>query len=271
MENEDGTLNLEAPTVDNPQGVTVVKSFLRHNAWRAGRKAGSKSSRINKSDNEGGKIAVKADSRLSVPERDDPAYKKFSEMVGGKEGLLELASWSENPKAKKLCEVLDSDKYKNYGIKALARRCGMTLPELCNLFREKHFLETFITFFQGVPEIAKGAVEDASPSTDMCPVCSGFKTIKRGEEEVLCPKCEGTGKIRLRGDKEARRDVFKAVGLLKDSPAVINQQIGNVTVEGLDNFEELMKTAAKTAKKVDHGTEQEIQEAEIIEEDQDRD
>ena len=269
MENDTNnkSLDLTAPTVDNPQGVTVVKTFLRHNAWRAGRKPGSKNSKVNKGDNVGGQVAVKADSRLDVPERDDPAYKKFAEMVGGKEGLLELASWSENPKAKKLCEVLDSDKYKNYGIKALARRCGMTLPELCNLFREKHFLETFITFFQGVPGIVKGAVEDASPSLDMCPVCSGFGNLKRGEQEVICPKCEGVGKIRLRGDKEARRDVFKAVGLLKDTPAVINQQIGNVTVEGLDNFEELMKTAAKTARKVDNGTEQEIQEAEVIEED----
>lgn len=262
---DDDKLDTSAPTVDNPQGLTVVKSFLRPNAWHAGRKPGSKNSKVNRGDNEGGALSVKADSRLASPERDDPAYKKFSEMVGGKEGLLELASWSENPKAKKLCETLDSDKYKNYGIKALARRCGMTLPELCNLFREKHFLETFITFFQGVPQIAKGAVEDASPSTDMCPVCSGFATIKRGEVEVECPKCEGSGRIRLRGDKEARRDVFKAVGLLKDVPSVINQQIGNVTVEGLDNFEELMKTAAKTAKRVDNGKEEEAQEAEIIE------
>lgn len=244
---------------------TFVAGYYKPGAWKAGRKPGGKNSKVNKSDNQGGMRAIKADSMLMVPQRDDPAYEKFSDMVGGKEGLLELASWSENPKAQKLCEALSSGKYQNYGIKALSRRCGMTLPELCNLFREKHFMEVFITFFQGVPMIAKGAVEDASPSTDLCPTCTGFRTIKRGNEEVECPRCQGTGQIRVRGDKEARRDVFKAVGILKDSPTILNNQIGNVTVEGVDNFEDLMRVAAKTAKKVDNEQEdEEIPEAEII-------
>jgi len=258
---EDNNNNI--PPEDNA-GVTIVRAYARPNAWKAGRKPGSKNSKVNAGDNYGGSLAIKADDRLMTPERDDPAYTKFSELVGGKEGLKELASWSENQKAKKLFEMLDSGKYQHYGIKALARRAGMTLPELCNLFREKHFLETFITFFQGVPKIAQGAVEDASPSQDTCPTCTGFKTIKRGNEEVPCPKCKGSGEVRVSGDREARRDVFKAVGLLKDSPSVINQQIGNVTVEGVDNFEELMKVAAKTAKKVDNEQE-EVQNAEIVE------
>lgn len=261
---ENNNNTLDSATTAPDHGVTIVQAYARPNAWRAGRKPGSKNSKVNKGDNYGGQVAVKADRLLMTPERDDPAYTKFSELVGGKAGLLELASWSENPKAKKLVEVMDADKYKNYGIKALARRCGMTLPELCNLFREKHFLETFITFFQGVPKIAQGAVEDASPSQDICPICTGFGTVKRSNEEVECPKCKGTREIRVSGDKEARRDVFKAVGLLKDSPSVINQQIGNVTVEGVDNFEDLMKVAAKTAKKVNNEQE-EVQDAEIIE------
>lgn len=233
------------------------------NAWKAGRKP-SKKSKVNRSDNVGGKILVKADPKYEVAERDDPAYIKFAEIVGGKEGLKELAAWSENPKAQKLFQILDSDKYATYGIKALAKRCGMTLPELCNLFREKHFLETFITFFQGVPGIAKGAVDDASPSTDVCPICTGAGTIKRDGFTVKCPKCKGSGEVRVSGDKEARRDVFKAVGLIKDAPSVINQQIGNVTVEGVDNFEDLMKSAKKTAKKIEVDGQEEVQDAEVV-------
>lgn len=245
---------------------TTPEEPSKPNAWKAGRPP-SKTSKVNRGDNQGGQLAIRADAQLAVPERDDPAYTKFSELVGGKAGLRELASWSENPKAAKLCQVMDGDLYKTYGIKALAKRCGMTLPELCNLFREKHFLETFITFFQGVPGIAKGAVDDATPSTDICPICAGSGHAKRDGYQVKCLKCKGSGEIRVSGDKEARRDVFKAVGLLKDSPQVVNQQIGNVTVEGVDNFEDLMKSAVKTAKKIERNVQevQEVQDAEVIE------
>lgn len=237
---------------------------IRPNAWKAGRKP-AKTSKVNRGDNEGGKNLVKADPQYALAERDDPAYTTFAAIVGGKEGLKELAAWSENPKAQKLFQILDDEKYKTYGIKALAKRCGMTLPELCNLFREKHFLVTYLTFFSGVPKIAQGAVEDASPKEDVCPTCDGAGITKRNGYEVVCPKCNGSGKIRVSGDKEARRDVFKAVGLLKDSPSVVNQQIGNVTVEGVDNFEEVMKRASKTAKVIkDNEQEEEVPEAEIL-------
>lgn len=231
------------------------------NAWKAGRKP-SKTAKVNRGDNEGGALAIRADEKLMVPERDDPAYKKFSEMVGGKEGLKELASWSENPKAQKLISLLDDKKFETYGIKALAKRCGMTLPELCNLFREKHFLEVYLTFFQGVPQIAKGAVDDASPSQDVCPICSGAGTIKRDGYQVKCPKCRGSGEVRISGDKEARRDVFKAVGIIKDSAQIVNQQIGTVNIEGVDDFESLMKKATTSAKKIE--VNEQVQEAEII-------
>src|SRR5438132_614360 len=125
---------------------------VRLNAWKAGRKPNpnSKKKRERYGTDEslvGGKLQLRADPRVDLAERDDHAYKKFAEIVGGKEGLKELAAWSENPKAQKLFSVLDDERYKTYGIKALSKRCGMTLPELCNLFREKHFLEMYLTFF----------------------------------------------------------------------------------------------------------------------------
>lgn len=240
----------------------------RPNAWKAGRKPDPKANKRKRygTDETGGQIAIKSDPGFELAERDDPAYTRFSEIVGGKEGLKELAAWSENPKAQKLFKLIDDGQYKTYGIKALAKRCGMTLPELCNLFREKHFLDMYFTFFKGVPDIAKGAVEDATPSTDVCPMCGGDTTIKKGDSQVPCPKCNATGRIRVAGDKEARRDVFKAVGIIKDSPSVVNQQIGNVTVEGVDDFEALMRAAKSTKVGGNVQVEEEVREAEIVEE-----
>jgi hypothetical protein len=234
--------------MDTPVVAETVTTVSRPNAWKAGRKPDPKGKRSQRkgTDNVGGEVAIRADSKLAVPERDDPAYTEFSAIVGGKEGLRELASWSDNLKAQKLFQLLDDGRYQTYGIKALAKRVGMTLPELCNLFREKYFMVTFLTFFQGVPDIAKGTVQDALPSLDVCPMCRGDKTITRGERVVPCPKCKATGEVRVAGDKEARRDVFKAVGIVKDSPAVVNNQIGNITVEGVDDFESLMKSARST-------------------------
>jgi hypothetical protein len=252
------------------EAVTIVEKKPRPNAWKAGRKPDPKANKRKRTgtDETGGSLAIKSDPGFELAERDDPAYTKFSEIVGGKEGLKELAAWSENPKAQKLFQLIDDGRYKTYGIKALAKRCGMTLPELCNLFREKHFLDMYFTFFGGVADIAKGAVEDAKPTTDVCPMCGGDTFVKRGEIQTPCPKCQGTGRIRVAGDKEARRDVFKAVGVIKDSPAVVNQNIGNVTVEGVDNFEDLMRSAKAIPINKGGGNvevEEEIREAEIIE------
>lgn len=241
------------------------------NAWRAGRKP-SKDSGLAKrqgSDYVGGEVAIKADTMLEVAEANDPAYKRFSEIVGGREGLKELAAWSENPKAQKLFQLIDDGRYKTYGIKALAKRCGMTLPELCNLFREKHFLDMYLTFFASMPNIAKGVVQDAQPSTDVCPMCSGIGVVTRGKSESECPKCKGSGEVRVPGDKEARRDVFKAAGVIKDQPAVINQNVTNLSIEGVGDFEDLMRSVKttpivkveKVAKK-----EPEAYDAEIVEE-----
>lgn len=244
------------------------KRKVSPNAWKAGRKPDPNANKRKRygTDETGGQYAIRADPGLELAERDDPAYIKFSEMVGGKEGLKELAAWSENPKAQKLFQLIDDGRFRTYGIKALAKRCGMTLPELCNLFREKHFLDMYFTFFSGVTEIAKGAVEDARPSTDVCPMCSGDATVKRGDSVKVCPKCSGTGRIRVAGDKEARRDVFKAVGVIKDSPAVVNNQIGAVNIDGIDDFESLMKAAKSTKVGGNVQVEEEVREAEIIEE-----
>jgi hypothetical protein len=234
------------------------------NAWKAGRKKDPNSKKAQRYGTDetllGGKLQLKADAKVAVAERDDPAYTRFSEIVGGKEGLRELAAWSENPKAQKLFQILDDGRFKTYGIKALAKRCGMTLPELCNLFREKHFLEMYFTFFAGVPEIAEGAVHDAKPSTDVCPRCDGEGIISNKEGNKECPKCLGAKRIRVAGDKEARRDVFKAVGVIKESPAVVT----NVTVAGVDNFEDLMRATkiVPVTRRIENV--KEVQEAEVV-------
>jgi hypothetical protein len=248
--------------------IPVKKPRSTTNMWKAGRKIDPNANKRKRTgtDETGGSVAIKADPGLELAERDDPAYTRFAEVVGGKEGLKELAAWSENPKAQKLFQLIDDGRFRTYGIKALAKRCGMTLPELCNLYREKHFLDMYLTFFGGVNDIAKGAVEDAKPSTDLCPMCGGDTFVKKGDIVSPCKKCAATGRIRIAGDKEARRDVFKAVGVIKDSPSVINQQIGNVTVEGVDDFESLMRAAKSTKVGGNVQVEEEVREAEVVEE-----
>lgn len=239
----DPTESLEDPKSSQPDATKPKRNLP--NAWKAGRKPNPNSTRSNQrgSDRHGGKLAIRADPKIDALASDDRAYKKFSELVGGVQGLADIASYSDNPKAAKFLELVDDPRYRTYGIKALAKRCGMTLPELCNLFREKHFIETYLEFFAGVPQIAKGAVQDASPGQDVCPMCSGRK-VRADSKDDPCPKCGGTGFIRVPGDKEARRDVFKAVGLIKDAPSIIGQQ--NIKIEGVEAFEDMMKNLKPT-------------------------
>lgn len=217
--------------------------------WRSGRKVdpNSKTS-LTRGDGAGGKGLVRADRNWATKEVRDPAYVRFAKRVGGRAGLRELASYSTNPKAIQLMELLEKPEFKSYGIKALARRVGMTLPELCDLFRNKHFMETFIEFFEGMPEIAKGTVEDAKPRFEVCPICFGEKIIVKDDTERPCPRCKATGEIRIAGNKDARRDVFKVVGIMQESapPIIANQT--NITIEqGVGDFESMIKAAKDVA------------------------
>lgn len=220
--------------------------------WRSGAKKDPKSGKSlrRNSDHNGGTLDVRQDPLWKKQERRDIAYAKFARKVGGVKGLKELASYAQdNPKVGKLLELIDDPRYRTYGIKALSKRCGLTLPELINLFRTKHFAELFMEFFDGAPQIAKDTVEDAKARMEMCPMCEREGFIMRKEVKIPCPKCKSKGEIRIAGDKDARRDVFKAVGIHTDSPMV--QVNTNINVEGVDDFEELMKAAKPTAKIID--------------------
>jgi hypothetical protein len=218
--------------------------------WKSGGKRNPESniSLTTNSDQHGGRYDVRKDPMWKTQEKDDSAYKRFATRVQGRKGLKELASYSsDNPKVAKLLDLIDDPRFRSYGIKALSKRVGMTLPELINLFRNKHFMEMFIEFFDGAPEIARDTVIDAKARIDICPACQGFKTLTRKDETIICPKCNGRGVIRVGGDKEARRDVLKAIGVHQDSAQVVVNNT-NVNVEGIEDFEDLMKSAKPPAK-----------------------
>lgn len=227
--------------------------------WKSGRKKDptSKSALTRQGDESGGNYIVRQDPMWATQEKDDAAFQRFGQQIQGRKGLKALASYSaENPKVAKLLELIDDPRYRTYGIKALARRVGLGYPELVNLFRNKKFSLMFMEFFDAAPDIARDTANAAKAKVDICPACTGFKTLRRvgsmdGKEvieEIPCPKCEGTGTIIVGGDKDARRDILKAIGVHKDGPMVEVNNNTQINVEGVDDFEELMKSSKSASR-----------------------
>lgn len=174
------------------------------------------------------------------PEHLDPLWQSLNEKLGGREGLLEAALASSNPKAGDLVALLLDAAHKSWGTKKLAKKAGLEATDIVDMFRDKKWLETTLVLHEQLPDIMQGATEDAKPSFVPCELCKGKKINAEGEP---CYSCKGKGEIRKAGDKDKLSFVGEAVGLTgKRGPLVqFNQQINNQG-QG-SNFEDLLKKA----------------------------
>jgi hypothetical protein len=173
----------------------------------------------------------------------DPLWQTIDEAVGGRDGFLSAALASTNPKAGALAEMLLDSAYAKHGTKALAKKAGLTVPEIVDMYRDRKWLESVIAVHEQLPDILRDAATDAKAALVPCSACRATGLDEKGAE---CFICRGIKLVRKPGDKDKLKFVGEAAGLVgKTGPAVevnnqtvINQQSNSVS------FEDLMRKAA---------------------------
>jgi hypothetical protein len=183
-----------------------------------------------------------------APQHEDPAWQVLDEKLGGRVGLQLVAASSSNPKAAILAELLLDPAWRNAGTKALAKKAGLSMPEIVDLYRDKQWLETTLILHEKLPQIIDGATDDAKPRMVPCEECKGTSKDEKGAD---CWVCGGWGEIRRAGDKDKLAFVGEAVGMTgKRSPVVqVNTQINNQGPNQPQSFDELMRKATVRVEK----------------------
>lgn len=174
---------------------------------------------------------------------EDPLWITLDAKIGGRNGLLEAALASANPKAATLAELCLDKAFSRSGTKDLAKKAGMTADEVVDLFRNKKWLEATLALHDKLPEIMGGAADDAKPRMVPCHECKATGHAENGDN---CWQCGGWGEIRKAGDKDKLSFVGEAVGMTgKRTPAVVlNQQINNTSISQPQSFEDLVRKAS---------------------------
>lgn len=176
------------------------------------------------------------------PQNEDPLWQVLDAKIGGRQGLLEAALASSNPKAAALVELCLDRAFSKSGTKALAKRAGMEADEVVDLYRNRKWLEATLALHEQLPEIIGGAADDAKPKMVPCPECKAKCTLESGEK---CWVCGGWGEIRRAGDKDKLKFIGDAVGLTgKVAPQTqTNVQINTPGAVAV-SFEDLVRRAS---------------------------
>ena len=182
----------------------------------------------------------KKDTALS-PQHEDPQWQALEAKLGGRDGLLAAARASKNPKATMFMELMLDPAFRRHGTKDLAKKAGLTVPEIVDIYRDLRWMETTIALHERLPEIIEGAAQDATPSFVPCPECKGTKHAENGD---ACWYCRGAGEIRKSGDKDKLKFIGDAVGLTGKSEPMFQNNIQINNPAQSTSFEEMVRRAS---------------------------
>ena len=147
---------------------------------------------------------------------------------------FEEAVWSsDDPKFRRLYIALQDPAYQTTSRMTLCRNFGISLRDLLDMWFSYMRDLTRLGILNRLPEIAKEIVEDALSRDVVCSRCDGIGNVKKDDGQRTCPMCQGAGKIRVPGDKDARRLVLEIGGLIgrNKTPVVAIQQNFGVNLE----------------------------------------
>jgi hypothetical protein len=139
---------------------------------------------------------------------------------------------SENEKYETFIAALHNPAYVTQSFARIARKCGITLHELQEIYSNGNRQLGLLRLSTELPQIMEDVANDAKNRQVVCPRCDGYKLVPvRGkpDESRECPICMGDGTVRALGDKHARDLVFETMKLTNQGgPMVaINQNFGS--------------------------------------------
>jgi hypothetical protein len=146
----------------------------------------------------------------------NPAASNLYELLGEREGLLELLDGTQDDRLLKLQGMLMDDATGGKRVDGLPKMtlgkmlaiAGVSEKDVYDVFKNRMRAETEVTIAAAEPRLAGELIERASKRYVLCRRCAGTKKylIHEGEDdekEVDCKACDKYGKMLLEGDQKS--------------------------------------------------------------------
>lgn len=215
-----------------------------------------------------GRGIIKIRPRRSQP---DLAYQLFIQSLGDDANhthlKLALSSVDTIP-AQKFLAYLFNPKLKKTPIETLAKRCGIGIPQLRDIWRSARLDQGLLALLNEYPETMKDVARDARSTREACKFCGGTGQIvdehqppiivrmgKRGEEPTTkpaltrCHSCDGEGWVRKAGDRDARQLMGEVLGVSGKKAPVFASTTNIFSVESVIAEIDQMQTRSNNAGK----------------------
>jgi hypothetical protein len=155
-----------------------------------------------------------------------PALEQYEDILGGRDGVIDLLSLSALDKKEQhflrlLCDPIRKDD----SINTIAREAGIPPQQIMDLFRSAPFAKAHMLAQAKMAEALPAVADDiASKSVDMeveCPACRG-----EAAPGFFCPQCQGRGTIMRPSDLDRQKLLLESTGMLKKSGGIqVNQNV----------------------------------------------
>ncbi len=139
--------------------------------------------------------------------------------LGGRQELMEVLEWSDDPAAQRLSEYLTNPQYARTSLRRGCHALRLNNRDLHAIYSRvlmaKAALEIAHLHAERMPGLVRETYADAMSRTATCSKCVGKGTIRVRRQDQDCPDCSGTGKVRTPGSTAARRLLFEGADLIK--------------------------------------------------------
>lgn len=166
-----------------------------------------------------------------VNPRHDKSFKTLSEHCSRDE-LATCLGVSDDPRVVTLVTYLLSPNrgMQRRSLANLAAMADLSYSEVLRAITNSRVSEGILRMSKQLPQMMEDAVVDAMAKQIPCDRCKGTGNVmklrkrKKGEDipYETCWSCEGTGKKRQAGDKDARALVFESVGMTNRKSPLFN-------------------------------------------------
>lgn len=179
---------------------------------------------------------------MTVDPDNDRPMQRFIDLVDETEFSAALTASGE-PKYVTFLAARHDPAYRSLGFSALCRKFNISLQDVDDLWRSHQLHRGMMRMMNSLPDILEDVAVDARSRKVACPRCDGLAVLTSDSGlPRACPVCDGTGKVRQTGDRDARHLVFESAGLTgKRGPLVAIQQNFGLDVE----LEEVLATSQR--------------------------
>lgn len=178
--------------------------------------------------------------KLKELARKDKPYRGFLEAIP-REQLMDALGTATDQRFTLMLSCMMDPAYKQNSLVNLAKKFNISMTDFLKHIRDYQQGEGLGRMMLHFPDVMEDAAIDAKAKLVLCKRCEG-EGSKDGKE---CGACDGSGRVRRPGDKEARRFVGEATGITGRKGPLVAQQFN---IGGGDSLEDTVAITEKLLK-----------------------